>query len=198
MGLACLSARETAKESVSCLLSPFKRLIAFCKCKERGTGSSQLLAPLSRSPVGLLLISSQATGLRDGSRQALSFPALLVLFPLSSWNPDPFSLSPRPLHHLTCFSVAALPSHPFAVTVCPGLLTHGTTLCESHNGSAFSASSKGNLYDSASCQPSYLFPSLLPLNSLTLDVTLRKASLECSLVTFIQSVSAQPSTQFHL
>lgn len=64
----------------------------------------------------------------------------------------PLSYSCRPLHHLTCFSVEALPSCPFAVAVCPGLLTSVTTLCESPIVFAFSASSKRNPCDSASNQ----------------------------------------------
>lgn len=72
-----------------------------------------------------LLIASQATSVRVWSRQVLFFPALLVLFPSQPLEARAsFSHCSRPLHlHLTCFSVDALPSHPFTVTVCPGLPT---------------------------------------------------------------------------
>ena len=89
-------------------------------------------------------------------------------FSSATGSEAPFSPSCRPLHPWTCFSVEALPSYHFALTMWPGLLTSGTTLCESPIGSAFSTSSSRNPCDSASYQlflPLYLL--FLLLNSST-------------------------------
>lgn len=91
-------------------------------------GSSQLTAPLAW-PL--------TSGPGDGPCWALKplgwglvpnryFPALPVSYFPSTEVPFPHSRSP--LHHRMCSSVEVLPSHPFAVTVCPGFLTSGTTL----------------------------------------------------------------------
>lgn len=121
-------------------------------------GSSQLTAPLALS-LRVLLRTGPCWPSPDlQPTWALvpdkHFPFLISRshFPSTPGIQIPFSYSCRPLHYLTCFSVEALPSCPFAVTVCPGLLISVTTLCESPIVFAFSASSKRNPCDSASKQ----------------------------------------------
>ena len=125
VGLAYLSASRLPSSLSS---FPFATAVYFLKnaWREEWAPPSSLPPWLGLSPQGLRMAPVGPLSHWAGAWfQRGTFLLSQSYFPSTE---VPFSHSRSPLHHLMCSSVEVLPSHPFAVTVCPGLLTSGTTL----------------------------------------------------------------------